>query len=137
MRFEVRPCYAADIIILAATLRTEEAREFEGLGRVPASRRVAKHSLFALYRRTASPMAAFVDGEIAACWGDEAQALDDTGRMWIVTTPALRRAKLAFFRQARIEIAKLLEHRTRLICDVEVSYQPAIRFWRLLGCDLR
>jgi hypothetical protein len=132
--FVIRLCCLADIITLATFIRAPERWELEGLGRVLSSRN-HKHALVALYRRTAEPMAAFIDGELAACWGDEAQALDPNGRMWMGTTAALSHAPLTFFRQARGEVARLLERRERLICDVDVSYTAAVRFWRLIGAS--
>lgn len=121
------PCTLAHLRELATNLRPEDRREIEGAGLV------VRHFLIRLHRRTMEPMAALVDGEVAACWGDEAGVLSDTGMMWLLTAPPVARLPLAFYREAKAEIARRLATRGTLVADVAADYDAAIRFFGMLG----
>lgn len=127
MRYAIRDCRLADLPALARTLRLEDRAEIEAAGFQP------KHLLFALWRASSWRRTALVDSEIAACWGDAAGALSLEGAVWLFTAPPIERLPLAFFREARREVAERLRVRSSLRSEVAAGYPQALRFFQLLG----
>lgn len=123
----IRACRAADIAVMARTLRDDDRAEIEDAG-LPV-----KHFLFRLYVDSLYRRAALVDGEIAAIWGDCAPLLSTEGHVWLLTAPPIERIPLTFFREARREIGELLRLRSLLRADTGAGYHKAHRFFALLG----
>lgn len=130
MQYEIRECRLADLRALALTMRPADRAE------ILASGHTVRHLLFRLWRASVEPKCALVDGEVAACWGDEAGLLSENGVMWLFTTPTVEKIPLAFFREARAEIARRLETRRTIISDIADGYDAALRFFRLLGARI-
>ena len=127
-RYEILPCTLAHLRALAATLRSEDRAELiELMGLAP------RHALIALWRASLAPRAAIVDGEVAACWGDTAPLLSDTGSIWAFTAPPVAGLPLAFARETQREIGGLLSSRRVLRAHVADSYHSAIRFFAMAG----
>lgn len=125
------PCRLAHLRRLSQTLREEDRAEFLMAGLEP------RHRLHELYRMTAQPKAALVEGEVACAWGDAAAYLASEGLMWLVTSPAIERLlPLSFFRAARQEIDRTLRHRRVLRSCIAGPYQRAIRFFAMLGFEI-
>lgn len=129
-RYVIVPCTLAHLRRLAVTLRPEDRAEIEMAGLVP------RHALAALWRLSPMPRAAIVDGEVAAAWGDTAALLSDEGSVWLFTSPAVARLPLAFYREARAQIAEWLGSRQVLRAHAADSYRAAIRFFTLLGFSI-
>lgn len=128
--YTIIPCRLSHIAEIARTIRAEDRAEIEGVGLH------VRHLLVALYRGSLYRRAALVDGEVAAVWGDSAPLISTEGAMWAVTAPVIERVPLAFFREARREIAERLQVRSVLRADVADSYTAALRFYRLLGFEI-
>lgn len=111
-------------------MRAEDRAEIEAVGLV------VRHTLVTLYRRTPQPRVALIDGQVAAVWGDAAPLLADTGVVWMFTADPVERLPLAFFREAKAEIAGYLTYRRSLRTQVACCYGRALRFLRMLGFDL-
>jgi hypothetical protein len=92
-----------------------------------------RKAIRAAYRVSSIRRVAFVDREIAALWGVTGSLLAQEAHMWLVTTAAVEKVPLAFFRLARKEIREMLGTRTVLFGSVRVSYEKSVRFMRLLG----
>lgn len=129
-RYQIVPCRLAHIRALAATMRPDDRAELEKAGLI------VRHALHHLWRESLAPRAALVDGEVAACWGDGGSLLGVEGRMWLFTAPPIERLPLAYFREARREIAAALQHRRVLRAHVLCGYARAERFFQMLGFRL-
>lgn len=130
MRYQILPCRLSHIREILRTMRAKDRREFEIAGTNP------KHRLYELYRMTAEPKAALVDGEVALIGGDAASFLAQEGLMWMVTAPPIERVPLAFFREMKRELQRLLSYRQRLRSCIAGPYEEAIRFYSLLGFEV-
>lgn len=128
VEYSIVPAEPQHLRQLCAALRAEDRYELTCLGFKPM---VALRRSFrgALFRRTA-----FVDGAIAAMWGVQGCALGGVGQPWLLTTEAIERAPgSAFLREARREIAAMLDVYDRLENFVVADYARAWRFMQLLG----
>lgn len=83
-----------------------------------------------------APKVALVDGEIAAMWALGGEFLADTGAPWLMTAPAIERAKVSFLRIARAEVAAMLAVKPRLENFVIAAYPEANEMLRRLGFRL-
>jgi len=108
-------------------MQPEDRAELESCGWAP------RHALIALWCRSYKPMTMLIDGDVAACGGDESQLLDDVGRLWMFTTAAVERAPLAFVRAAHQQIRERLRIRSSLIVDVGETHHKALRLYTMLG----
>src|ERR1700730_13050515 len=76
---------------------------------------------------------AFVEGEIAACWGlHPGSLLSNTGHPWFLTTATIERVPIALVKEARRQIEGMLEVRPRLENYVLASYTGAVRLLSVL-----
>lgn len=127
IEYRIVPCRLSHLREIVRTMRADDRAEFEMAGLNP------KHRLYALHRMTMQPKTALVDGEVAAVWGDAASILASEGLMWMITAPCIERVPLAFFREARREIARISEYRQSLRSCIGGPYSRAIRFFTMLG----
>jgi hypothetical protein len=126
-RYEIVPCSLGHLRMLARTMRAEDRAEIEALGLKP------RHVLFHQWRASIEPKAGLVDGEVAACWGDAAPLLAAEGSIWLFTAPPIERVPLAYFQEARRDIAERLRVRRVLRAHVACDYERALRFFAMLG----
>lgn len=110
--------------------RIEEHTECKAVGVAP------RHMIFALWRCSCYSRSAFLDGEPIAVWGDAAPILSREAHAWLFTAPAIERVPMTFFRQAKREIATMLEARERLRTSVVAASERSLRFWRMLGATI-
>lgn len=92
-----------------------------------------RHLLNFLYRESSLKRTALVDGEVAAVWGTQGSMVSEDAQPWLFTTPAVERARMAFFRETRREVAEMLRTRKRLRSYTLASYEQSIRFFTALG----
>ena len=113
--------------MIARRLRSEDRAEIEALygDCRKAIRRVFRGSP---YRK-----AAFVEGEIGALWGFWGTLLSSEVYGWLVTTPAIERVPLGFFREVRREIRQMLEMGRVVRGTVAADYHRAVRFMEMAG----
>lgn len=115
----------AHVYDLARNLREEDRAE---LGDMDPRAAVRKCWRMSVIRRTA-----LVDGEVAAMWGMAGPILASVGEIWLLTTPAIERAPVAFIRGAKSEIERMLAVRDKLTGVVCPTYRRATRFLEVLG----
>jgi hypothetical protein len=120
----------AHIAAMRDRLRDEDRRECESAGL-----RAGK-ALWRSYRGSALVRTAFVDGEIAAMWGVGGCPLGGTGQPWLLTTPVVERAPVAFIREGRQEVAEMLTVFPILVGFVDASYHRAVRLLGVLGFEV-
>lgn len=112
---------------MAARLRRADEEEIEAAGLGP------RNALWRSYRGSAYAKTAFVGGEAAAMWGMGGCPLGKVGRPWLLTAPAVERAKIAFLREARAEVAMMLSICPELRGYVDAKYSGAIRLLEAIG----
>lgn len=117
----------AHILALAALMRAADVAELEAAGLT------AQRGAWRSYRRSMITRVALVDGEVAAAWGLGGAPLGTVGEPWLLTTPAVERAPVTFVREARCEVAAMLEMFPELRGRVDARYHRAIRLLELLG----
>ena len=129
--YRIQPCTLADLRAMSLSMRAMDRSEIEGAGMK------VRHALNRIWRGSVDPRCAYVDSglgwEIAAVWGDEGSMLEALGRAWLFTAPPVEKVPLAFFREARKDIAQRLTMRRMLRSSVRADYTQALRFFRLLG----
>ena len=125
------PTTREHLLVMATKLRVKDLEELEAAYLTP------RRALWRGFRRSLWTRTAFVDGEIAAIWGLNApSAIGFVGVPWLLTAPALERAAFAFIREAKKEVARMLEQYPTLDNYVLASYQGAIRFLKIMGFTL-
>jgi hypothetical protein len=108
-------------------MRPEDREEAECLG-VSAQRMLWRSFRNSFWRR-----AHFIDGELAAISAVGGTLLGNVGNPWIITSPIIERAPVAYFREARREVDALLEIFPRLESLIGVKHKKALRFFSMLG----
>jgi len=125
--FVIEPCRLSHLREMNRAMREADRLEITGLGFCP------RHVLFACWRESPYRMAATLDGEIAAVWGDAGSALDPVGQAWLFTAPPVMRLPVEFFRKTKEQVRGRLTMRHMLRSHVAEDYVAALRFFRLLG----
>ncbi len=129
-RYEIIETTPEHIRLLGASLRAGDRHEITCMGLSPTK------ALWRSYRHSIMRRTAFVDGEIAACWGLGGGLLDEIGQPWLMTAPPIERVKMSFAREARHELHGMLDLFPRLEGYVQASYGQACGFLRFLGFTL-
>lgn len=129
-RYQILPCRIEHLRELAHTMRAADRAEIELVGLKP------RHVLMQLWRASIEPKVAIIDGVVGAAWGDAAPVLATDGSMWAFTAPVIERVPLAFYREARREIADYLRVRHLLKAHVSCDYARALRFFAMLGFNV-
>lgn len=127
MTYEIVPARLEHVRMMARTMRPLDRAEIEGFGLC------VRHTLHWLWRDSPMRRAALVDGEVAAIWGYQGALMSDEVVPWLFTAPAIERAKLAFYREARREIDEMLALHGRLHCHVLAAYKQSVRFFEVMG----
>ncbi len=127
MKVRIREARLLHGKIISKRLRPEDEAEIRAVHGDPrlAIRRII---LASPYRRVA-----YVDGEVAALWGCDGTLLSTEAHAWLVTTAAVEKVPLTFFREARRELREMLQSRRLLVSHAAASYEKALRFMRMLG----
>lgn len=112
---------------VARRLRQEEVAEVAGAGET------ARHFMYRLWQKSIYRRAGFVDGEIAAVWGSAGMLLSPVAEVWLFTTPVIDRSPLVFVKTARVEIARMLETKTRIFSACMAGCERSSRLWTALG----
>lgn len=117
----------ADVYALAKALRPRDRAECAGYGITPAK------GLRASFRGATIRRTALIDGEIAAMWGSAGNALGHSAHAWLMTAPVIETMPVAFIKEARREVQRMLQTHDRLVGEVAVDYPQAIRLLHVLG----
>lgn len=130
MTCEIRDCTLADLRAIAPRLRQAEIAEIALQGDKP------RHFLNAMWRDSEIRKVALVDGEIAAAFGCRAQLLSMEADAWLVTTPAVERVPLTFYRTARACLGDMLEGRKAVTSRIWGDQPQATRMMKMLGFEV-
>lgn len=130
MNYMIVDAEAEHVKMLCASLRSDDLDEISRFGVSP------RRGLWRSFRVSLLRRAAFVDGEIAAMWGVGGTVLGSEGIVWLMTSDAIERAPFAFVREARSEVATMLQIWPRLVGMVSPDYARAVKFLSLLGFSI-
>ena len=119
---------APDVNALRANLREEDLAECLGFGVS------IQKALWISYKGSLVRKTAYVDGELAACWGVGGVFLGRVGNPWLLTTPAAKNiSPLRFARIYQMEVMAMLKMFSRLENFVDARYDAAIRLLEIIG----
>ena len=130
MTFVLEDCTLAHIRSIIPKLRVWDRKELSATETAP------RHALISLWRNSFLRRAYTVDGEIAAVWGCSGSIADETGELWLFTTPIVERVPIKFIKEARRSIEELLRIKRILVSAVLADYACAVKTYRLLGFAL-
>ena len=120
----------SDVATMTANMRSEDAAEATGLG-VPL-----KRALWRSFRSSFWRKSLFIDGELAAMCGVGGNLLGGVGYPWVVTTAAVERLPIRYFREARRETEDMLLVFPRLEGLIAANYTRSLRFFALMGFEI-
>ncbi len=127
-KVEIVPTTSAHIRELSRNLREKDRKEIENYGFS------ANKGLWYGFRRGLNNKTAFVDGELAACWGCAGEYLGEIGQPWLLTTNAVYKiSPLRFARIYQLEVKEMLGLFPNLVNYVLNSYDEAIRLLQIVG----
>lgn len=128
---KIVPCRLEELRLIWRRLRHEEIIELR------AAKLHVRHAMFQLWYQSIQPRAAMIDGQVAAVWGDAAPPLAAEGQAWLFTSDLIERAPIGFTKAVKKEIARMLVGRQQLRSSVHRSCERAIRFYQMLGFEVR
>lgn len=125
------PSESCDVSNLRNNLRIEDANEILRFGVS------IQYALWKSYRRAIIRKTAFIDGQIAAMWGCDGTFLGNKGRVWLMTTPEVKKiSPLKFSRIYQEEVKNMLKTFKRLENYVDAQYDSAIRLLDIIGFNI-
>ena len=130
MSYEIVPTEKTHIAVLGSNLRAGDLSEVQAAGMT------GQRALWRSWRAAYYSATALVDGEVAAIWGVGGSPLGRVGRPWLLTSPAVERARFAIIRVGRLEVGKMLGIYPEMRGFVDSRYEGALGLLRLLGFDL-
>jgi hypothetical protein len=129
-QYEIVPTEPAHVRELGSNLRAADRSEVVSAGMT------GQRALWRSYRAAYYSATALVDGEVAAIWGAGGSPLGKIGRPWLLTSPAVEKARYAILRVGRAETAKMLNIYPEMRGFVDSRYKGALRLLEGLGFDL-
>ena len=130
MTYEVVTTDRTHIAALGGNLRAADRSEVQAAGMT------GQRALWRSWRAAYYSATALVDGEVAAIWGVGGSPLGRIGRPWLLTSPAIEKARFAIVRVGRDEVGKMLGIYPEMRGFVDSRYAGALGLLRLLGFDL-
>ena len=127
MDYRIVDTEARHIGALAERLREGDLAEVRAAGITP------QRALWRSWRASHFAKTGFVGNEVACIFGCGGSPAGPVGEPWLLTAPAIERAKLTFVREARIQVLLMMAVWPRLEGRVLASYTKAVRFLRALG----
>ncbi len=125
---DIVPAIGAHIGLLKNNLRAEDEAEIVGFGVT------AQQALWYSYKHSLIRKTAFINAELAACWGVVGVALGGKGQVWLMTTPEVKKVSpLMFVRIYQTEVLEMLKIFQRLENYVDAEYAAAIRLLEIIG----
>lgn len=85
------------------------------------------------FRSSSHCRTALVDGRPAAMWGVIGTLLGDSAYVWLVLSKQIRRMPVAIVREAKAELARVMENRSEVKATVLPDDVEAVRFAGFLG----
>ena len=128
LNFAIVPMQPKDSVTLASSLRDEDRREIESAGINPVA------GVDMSYTGGLGNMAAWLDGDLVACWGCGGVYMGSVGRPWFLTTPTIKRLPPTLVaRIYRHEVEKMQQLFPRLENWVDATYASAVRLLKMTG----
>jgi hypothetical protein len=127
------PARVEHVYELAANLRTLDLVEITSTGGNP------KKSLWRGFRNSIICETALVDAKVAAMWGlavgvaADVSPLSYIGRPWLLTSPAVEAVPVAFIKEGKKAVARMLVLKSSLENYVLARYVAAIRALKIMG----
>lgn len=125
--YQIVPASIRHIKPMAARLRAAACITLQGFGYEP---RRALHRAFlaSYYCRTA-----VLDGKPIAMWGTKSVLLGDEALVWLVLSDEVTKMPLSVVKEARAELAKIMDDYREVAITVLPDDEAAIRFAVFLG----
>lgn len=130
MKYRIVDANLSHLAELKRTLREQDQREITCMG-IPI-----KRALLNSYRGSIRRKTAIVDDRVAAMWGVGGVFLSGKGIPWLLTSPAIEKAPIAFVKEAQREVRKMQAVYPSLENHVLASYHQAVGFLALLGFQI-
>ena len=127
MTYAVVPASIRHVRPMARQLRAAACITLQGFG-LNAREALRRAYVASSYCRTA-----VADGKPIAMWGVKNTVLGDTGIVWLVLSEAVTRMPVAVVKEARAELAKMMERLSEIAITVLPDDIAAIRFAVALG----
>ena len=124
------PTEACHVQAIAERLRADDVLEVQAAGLTP------RGAIWRSWRRSIFANTIFVGDEIAAVYGVGGCPLGRVGEPWLLTTPAVERAKAATLMEGRAFVHQMLAIFPELKGKVSADYRRAVRFLEVLGFTL-
>jgi hypothetical protein len=127
------PARVEHVYELAANLRELDRVEITSTGGNP------KKSLWRGFRNSIMCETALVDAKVAAMWGlaigfaADVSPLSDVGRPWLLTSPSIEAVPIAFIKEGKKAVARMLVLKSSLENYVLARYGAAIRALKIMG----
>lgn len=116
---------------MASRMRADDRAEVVAGGAVP------RHLVFELWRGSHESYAGLIDGDLAAMFGCAGPLLAPSGHVWLLTTPTIELMPIAFAKEARAFLRRILEIKTEVYSGCVEGYERSLRLWRMLGFQVR
>lgn len=125
--YSIVPASIRHLKPMAAQLRAAACITLQGFGLTP---RPALHRAFlaSSYCRTAMR-----DGKPIAMWGVKSTLLGDTALVWLVLSESVTSMPISIVKEAKAELAKVMETKREIAITVLPDDEAAIRFAVYLG----
>jgi hypothetical protein len=125
--YQIVPMTALHIKPLSKVLRAAACMTLEGFGFHP------REALRRAFVASMNCRVALVDGKPAAAWGVKATLLGDTAFVWLVLSDAIAAIPRAILREAKAELARIMEGYREIAITVLPDDIAAVRFAVALG----
>lgn len=128
MKIEIVETTSAHIRELGKNLRPGDREEIEAYG-FPTN-----HALWRTFKGGIMRKTAFVNRELAACWGCGGVPMGGEGRPWLLTTPVVHNiSPLRFVRIYQDQVFRMLEIFPKLVNYCDARYDEAMRLLEIIG----
>jgi len=128
MKIEITDSIPLHVAQLKKNLRHEDKMEVLRLGIS------VEHALWQSYKKSIVRKTALVNNEVAALWGCSGNLVSKEGRVWLLTSPAVRKVSpLKFARRYQQQVYNMLDIFSVLENYVDASYSNAIRLLEIIG----
>jgi hypothetical protein len=125
--YQVVKARALHVKPMARQLRAAACITLQGFG-LNAREALRRAFVQSSYCRTA-----VADGAPIAMWGVKNTVLSDTGVVWLVLSDAVTKMPVAIVKEARAELAKIMEYLDEIAITVLPDDEAAVRFACALG----
>lgn len=125
---DIVPMEKKHVFMLCQRIREADVSEIQAIGFTPYK------AILKSYRYSLVPKTAFIDGNIAACWGVCGSPLHEIGQPWLMTTDQVYKiSPLKFAKIYQREVRRMLRIFSKLENYVDSKYPSAVRLLDIIG----